>query len=142
MKPFIQLWFAGNHSDIGGSYPEAESRLSDIALQWMVGEARSVPHPLRLNERQLQLYPSPAGVQHDEVAGMSDTIRGRTPALLRWLTRGWTWAVCHRDPVENATLHPSVSERFALASVPRQGGEGPYRPDALRNHELFKHLYP
>jgi hypothetical protein len=28
----IQLWFAGNHSDIGGSYAEAESRLSDNAL--------------------------------------------------------------------------------------------------------------
>jgi hypothetical protein len=32
----IQLWFAGNHSDIGGSYAEAESRLSDNALWWMI----------------------------------------------------------------------------------------------------------
>ena len=45
-EPFVQMWFAGNHSDIGGSYPEAESRLSDIALDWMIGEARIVPHPL------------------------------------------------------------------------------------------------
>jgi Uncharacterized alpha/beta hydrolase domain (DUF2235) len=29
-----QVWFAGNHSDIGGSYPENESRLSDVSLQW------------------------------------------------------------------------------------------------------------
>jgi uncharacterized protein (DUF2235 family) len=35
----IQLWFAGNHSDIGGSYPEPESRLSDIALAWMCEQA-------------------------------------------------------------------------------------------------------
>jgi uncharacterized protein (DUF2235 family) len=28
--PFEQVWFAGNHADIGGSYPENESRLSDI----------------------------------------------------------------------------------------------------------------
>jgi hypothetical protein len=27
-------------SDIGGSYPENESRLSDIALGWMAGEAK------------------------------------------------------------------------------------------------------
>lgn len=140
-KPFIQLWFAGNHSDIGGSYPEAESRLSDIALQWMVQEARSVPHPLLLNERQLNVFPSPAGLQHDEIAGMSDTIRGRTPSLLRWLTKSWTWPVQYRDPVENATLHQSVAERFAFESVPRQGGDGPYRPEALRLHESFKHLY-
>ena len=30
LEPFEQVWFAGNHSDIGGSYPENESRLSDI----------------------------------------------------------------------------------------------------------------
>lgn len=141
VEPFIQLWFAGNHSDIGGSYPEAESRLSDIALQWMVDEAKSVPGPLLLNEHQLQLHPSPTGMQHDEVANMSDTIRGRTPAFLRWLTKGWTWGVEHRQPVTNATLHPSVEQRFQLASVVKQGGEGPYRPEALRNHELFEHLY-
>lgn len=27
-----QMWFAGNHSDMGGSDPETESRLSDNAL--------------------------------------------------------------------------------------------------------------
>lgn len=141
VKPFVQLWFAGNHSDIGGSYPEAECRLSDIALQWMTDEAKSVPYPLLLNARRLQLYPSPAGVQHDEVAGMSDTIRGRTPPFLRWLTQGWTWPVRQRDPVNNATLHPSVAQRFAMETVPSQGADGLYRPEALRNHELFKHLY-
>jgi hypothetical protein len=30
---FEQFWFAGNHADVGGGYPENESRLSDIALQ-------------------------------------------------------------------------------------------------------------
>src|SRR3954453_19280166 len=33
--PFKQVWFEGNHADIGGSYPENESRLSDIALDWI-----------------------------------------------------------------------------------------------------------
>ena len=36
---FKQVWFAGSHSDVGGSYPETESRLSDIALAWMTQEA-------------------------------------------------------------------------------------------------------
>jgi uncharacterized protein (DUF2235 family) len=35
LQRFDQVWFAGNHSDIGGSYPENESRLSDISLHWM-----------------------------------------------------------------------------------------------------------
>ncbi len=34
-----EVWFAGVHSDVGGSYPEVESQLSKIALRWMVCEA-------------------------------------------------------------------------------------------------------
>lgn len=34
-----EIWFAGVHSDVGGSYPECESQLSKIALRWMVNEA-------------------------------------------------------------------------------------------------------
>lgn len=34
-----QLWFAGVHSDVGGSYAEEESGLSKIALRWMLREA-------------------------------------------------------------------------------------------------------
>ena len=34
-----QVWFAGVHSDIGGSYPEPQSGLSKLALEWMLQEA-------------------------------------------------------------------------------------------------------
>ncbi len=140
-KPFVQMWFAGNHSDIGGSYPEAESRLSDIALGWMLDEARSVPHPLIVDDTRIRLFPSADGVQHDEIAGMSDTVRSRSPFWLRRLTRSITWKIQRRDPKDIATMHPSVSERFALESVHRQGTDGPYRPAALRTHELFRDHY-
>ena len=43
----VQRWFAGNHSDVGGSYPEPESRLSDIALRWMCEQATSIPDGLK-----------------------------------------------------------------------------------------------
>ena len=46
-----QFWFAGDHSDIGGSYIENESRLSDISLQWMVQEAQKIPDGLRARRR-------------------------------------------------------------------------------------------
>lgn len=107
----------------------------------MLEEARAVPHPLLVDSTRLKLFPSPAGLQHDEVAGMTDTIRNRTPAMLRGLTRRLSWKIEHRSPKSNATLHPSVAERFALGSVPHQGGDGPYRPEALRHHERFDHLY-
>lgn len=140
-KPFIQLWFAGNHSDVGGSYSESESRLSDIALEWMLQEAQSVPHALKVDDSRLRIFPSAAGLQHDELIGMADTIRSRTPALLRWLTKTLNWKVAARAPIATATLHPSVAERFAMESVRHQGGEGRYRPEALRNHELFREKF-
>ena len=34
-----QVWFAGVHSDIGGSYIEPESGLSKLTLEWMMNEA-------------------------------------------------------------------------------------------------------
>ena len=34
-----QVWFSGVHSDVGGSYPEEESGLSKITLEWMAREA-------------------------------------------------------------------------------------------------------
>jgi hypothetical protein len=37
-----QVWFAGVHSDVGGGYTEAESGLSNIALEWMLCEAASL----------------------------------------------------------------------------------------------------
>lgn len=33
-----QVWFAGAHADVGGGYPATESSLSDLALQWMMGQ--------------------------------------------------------------------------------------------------------
>ncbi len=38
-QDILEVWFAGVHSDVGGSYPESESQLSKIALEWMLGEA-------------------------------------------------------------------------------------------------------
>jgi uncharacterized protein (DUF2235 family) len=31
-----QVWFTGVHSDVGGSYPESESGLSKVTLEWML----------------------------------------------------------------------------------------------------------
>jgi len=34
-----QIWFAGVHSDVGGSYPWQQSGLSQITMEWMLCEA-------------------------------------------------------------------------------------------------------
>jgi uncharacterized protein (DUF2235 family) len=38
-KDLKQVWFAGVHCDVGGGYPENESGLSKITLEWMIKEA-------------------------------------------------------------------------------------------------------
>jgi uncharacterized protein (DUF2235 family) len=40
-KDLKQVWFPGVHRDVGGGYPEPESGLSKIALEWMLKEAGS-----------------------------------------------------------------------------------------------------
>ena len=42
-----QIWFAGNHSDIGGGHPEPEAGLAKFSLQWMVDEAMG--HELKVD---------------------------------------------------------------------------------------------
>jgi uncharacterized protein (DUF2235 family) len=48
-----QVWFAGVHSDVGGSYQEAESGLSKISLSWMLREAQGAGlefNPARIDD--------------------------------------------------------------------------------------------
>lgn len=138
--PLMQIWFAGNHSDIGGSYPEEESRLSDIALRWMADEATSVPEGLKVDYSRLNSFPSPAGMQHCEVDRMRDAVASYLP---RWWPRAWlfTWREHPRLAVKGAPVHPSVEERLALPAVLKCGRLAPYRPISLRDDDRFKHFY-
>jgi uncharacterized protein (DUF2235 family) len=71
-----QVWFAGVHSDVGGSYHEAESGLSKIALRWMLCEAESVglmldPQKVKDVLGALDPYvpPDPKGQLHKSLHG-------------------------------------------------------------------------
>lgn len=136
LEQFEQIWFAGNHSDIGGSYPENESRLSDIALQWMVGEATAIHHPIRVDWSRLHLYPDLHGEQHCEVRSFKDGYWNWWPERLKK-----SWPTALRDIPSNATLHPSVYRRFQLSEILDCGGWHAYRPEALRVHEDLAAFY-
>ncbi len=120
---FEQLWFAGNHSDIGGSYPENFARLSDISQKWMVDAAVSVG--LKVDDRYLQLSPDPTGPQHDETKSSVFKYAGK---LLR-----------KADP--NCPLHDSVINRFNASGVLHYDEIKPYRPENLREHAKVKQFY-
>ena len=130
---FEQVWFSGNHSDIGGSYPENESRLSDTALDWMLRCATVIPSGLKYDPEVLNPTPSPEGMQHDEVkSGLG---------LITKLT-GRSYAKKERElPGPNAVIHRSVYRRFDLREVQIYDRLGPYRPSTLRTHVDFAQYY-
>lgn len=131
-----QVWFAGSHTDIGGGYPETESRLSDITLAWMVEEASRLPQPILVDRSILQLYPDSAGPQHDErkafVSGCPRWLV-RT-ALLFMPARNFGWREGHRNIPVEAALHRTVLDRLRHPAVLIHGDMVPYRPRSLRKH--------
>ncbi|MDR3421511.1 MAG: DUF2235 domain-containing protein [Xanthobacteraceae bacterium] len=130
-----QIWFAGVHSDIGGGYAENESRLSDIALEWMVRAAEHLPdeatpngNGITVDRRFLKLIPDARGPQHD----------AREPGYLCGLVK-WTKGLRPID--RDAKLHPSVYDRFVAGNVQHFYEMKPYRPENLRDHVNVTQYY-
>lgn len=132
-----QVWFAGNHSDVGGSYPENEARLSDISLGWMVHAAMNLPDRktptgsgIKVDDRFLHLNPDPLGPQHD----------AREPG---YFCGRFKWTEGHRKVEAGAILHLSVYKRFeAPEGVPHFYSRRLYRPANLSDHEKLGKYYP
>jgi uncharacterized protein (DUF2235 family) len=120
---FQQVWFPGCHSDVGGSYLEEESRLSDISLKWMLEAAASVG--LKYDPAVLRPYPDASGMQHDESRGI----------LFKW------FGTIDREIPADAPLHETVLQRFALEEVQLYDLFGPYRPEGLRKHKDVAQYY-
>lgn len=124
-----QVWFVGCHSDIGGSYPEAESRLSDIALDWMIRELRECVPSVQINENFLHLWPDPMGMQH------------REDAMLSFGLFQIAWKKGIREVGDDFPIHPSVIERLNASAVVQSTEVRPYRPEQLKSREGLEHLY-
>lgn len=124
-----QVWFAGCHSDVGGSYLEPESRLSDIALDWMIDELKVCYPDVQIQETLLMRSPDPLGLEHDE----------------EYLFEFWIfkkrWKQGPRAIHNDFPLHPSVIERLKANAVPQMGKVTPYRPSHLAEHNEAKAFY-
>lgn len=124
-----QVWFAGCHSDIGGSYPEPESRLSDIALDWMIAEIKECVPDIKINEDKLIRSADAAALQHEETYMFEFG-----PIKRRWPTQP-------RLVDAKFDLHPSVIERLKAQQVPQLGEVKPYRPPQLKDHPQAQDYY-
>jgi uncharacterized protein (DUF2235 family) len=101
-----QVWFVGAHADVGGGYTAQESRLSDIALDWMMKQLAEVGVRLAT---PLTYEPKP-------------TI---DPAIHKPWTKA-PFALLPRSPRQVAstdTIHDSVLRRYQA--------DGSYRPESL-----------
>jgi len=132
----VQMWFAGNHSDIGGSYPETESRLSDIALEWMAKEAERIPNGMIIDWSKLHVFPEAAGMQHCEVTAVRELYPNWVPE--RWR---FSWKEQQRPDISLEACHPTVLERIRLNSVSKCGVQQLYRPVPLRNDRALSAYY-
>ena len=124
-----QVWFAGCHSDIGGSYPEDESRLSDIALRWMVDELKECLSSVCVRDDMLCVTPDPRGLQHDEVWMVGSRI-----FRLRYARKP-------RIVDNQIPLHPTMLKRLKAQAVPKAGEMMPCRAVQLAGHPEARQFY-
>lgn len=89
-----QVWFAGVHSDIGGSYPD--SSLSDISLNWMLRQAHNRDLLIRKDELSgPDFVPKPCSKLHNSLKWY-------------WLILGWK----RRNIPKGSSIHQSVYDRI------------------------------
>ncbi len=110
-----EMWFVGVHSDVGGQFEE--HKLSDIALKWIVDEAKSAGlfiDPKRYHKQIGVNVGQP--LPDDRALGQIHTNR------FGWAILGAGW---HRREIRPGDeIHPSVHDRIAGTA----GTAKPYRP--------------
>ena len=106
-----QVWFAGVHSDVGGSYEERH--LSDIAFAWMMDKASNCDLKFKSDWRDI-LIQEATGKIHNSRKGF-------------WKL----WRPVERDISEGSKIHQSVFNRI-------QSQEMNYNPKIPNKHETVK----
>ncbi len=124
-QDILQVWFAGVHSDVGGGYPEVESGLSKITLQWMLDEAQA--HGLMVDEgkkNDVLGLTNPAMTKPDVMGKLHDSLTGawwilevipRRHLDMSLTPPAWKWKIPLAQPryIElGSIIHPSVMQRM------------------------------
>jgi uncharacterized protein (DUF2235 family) len=118
-----EVWFAGDHSDVGGGHKDGNSPLADASLRWMLGEATQ--HDLRLNVDKAQ------DVRRIEERAAEAP---RTTAKDLWLRSGFIALDCApRIELDNAVYPPVRRTRVLSADGARNPGDHRFG-DTLRIH--------
>jgi len=154
-----QVWFSGVHSDVGGSYPEKESALSKIPLEWMFVEAAKaglaldtakVETVLGLANAFPQVKGLPCYVQADPNGQLHKSLYGpwwilellpqRDPHIKG---RGWNIPLGRRRTIPAGSLiHKSVLEsKWQPNVLPRHHQVEPWTKFRLESDPVEVHAY-
>ena len=130
-----QVWFPGVHSDVGGSYPQVQSGLSQAALQWMLCEAMPLGlliDPQKAN-KALGRVPPPPPVAPDPAQRIHDSLEGAWWLLevlphryYDFATQKLKWKIplgMSRQIPPGSIFHESVPKKIAVDPT--------YRPQNL-----------
>jgi uncharacterized protein (DUF2235 family) len=119
-----EVWFAGVHADLGGGYPDKESGLARITLEWMIREAKAcglAVDPAGESDMTGRMgassIPNALAKQHDESVRLGWCVIGWLPR--RYFDsvnhkRVWTWPnwAAAREIPDGALIHKSVQTRM------------------------------
>ncbi|ADV83239.1 T6SS phospholipase effector Tle1-like catalytic domain-containing protein [Terriglobus saanensis] len=133
-QDLLQVWFAGVHSDVGGSYPQLQSGLANIALEWMIGEARKAQAVFEETRVRMVLGSPAPGEPTPETAALAPMYEKpksysphRSLQGIWWLLEFFPHRYYDKDDAtakmriplgayrkipRNSLIHPSVRERF------------------------------
>jgi uncharacterized protein (DUF2235 family) len=139
-----EVLFAGVHSDVGGSYPEAQSQLSKLALRWMLCEAEIAGLRISPQRKADILGGKPPYVAPDPLSSWQhESLHG-----FWWIAELWPKKVSVHDAsgawkerfhinlgrrrkfAPKSLVHDSVQQRL-------QGKAFPYNPKNLPDQPQF-----
>jgi uncharacterized protein (DUF2235 family) len=129
-----EVWFAGDHSDVGGGRPMGERALADVSLHWMINEAHESGLRFRDDEyRQLLQAMQRAKLSPRDIHNHRDR--------LPWAPLWWATEIAPRRDIVNEPPPPKRPLR-----VLRPAGRRKIAPSARAGvvliHETAKRCYP
>jgi uncharacterized protein (DUF2235 family) len=121
-----QVWFAGVHSDVGGSYPSAEAGLSQVTLEWMLCGA--VKFGLLVDPQRAQMVlgrfpppppvaPNPAQRIHNSLKWYWWPLEFIPRRVYDWTTKKKRWTVplgSRRTIPAGSIIHESVVRKLEV----------------------------
>ncbi len=149
-QDICQVWFPGAHSDVGGSYPQADAAPANEALRWMIGELQQQGAQLCQDRIDMVLGHPTGPLAANSAYGLPDPPENKLHKSLKgiwWLLQLLPQQYYDKDDAiiqrrvpfgrprsipNGAYIHRSAKERLNHTAL----GQEPYSPRNLKGSTL------